>query len=522
LEVSDGRQIVKPQRLLGGWRVAAAAVVVAAAAGLFLAADLGLVGERQLVVAFDDVPATLDPHLHNETVVWSVLSNFYDGLVVMTPDMRLEAALAVSRRQEAPTVWRVTLREDVEFSNGDRFSAADVVASFRRASSHARSAIRHQLLGITDIAADGDRAVVITTRRPAPDLLNRLAFLPIIPVRDAGKAEVRVPVGTGPYRFVAKEDDAITARAWRSWRAMPSVKRVRMEFRERADEVTLTRLLGGAIDVVAGIRDEDLPRVESRRGFRLEPQPRLAVQLLAVASGAAQGTAGRALADPRVRHALLLALNRPAWIDTVFRGNATVASQLVHPVVFGYDPTLQALPFDPGEARRLLAEAGFASGFDVQLGVGSGLPPALLAAFGEDLARIGVRVTPYEATFGELVRLARTGEVPLFYYAHSCSTGDASDFLNSSLHTRDEALGLGADNFTGYSDPEVDRLLAEAEEEMSPARRLELLQQAQRRALAALPVLPLTVRWGYLGVSDRVDVVTRHDRRLWAASFTWR
>ena len=496
------------------------AVTLAAAASL--PGCGGALGRRPLAVAFDGIPATLDPHLHNETQSWSVLCNFYDPLIALTPDMRLEPALAVSWEQESPTRWRLVLRDGVTFSNGEAFGAADVVASFHRAAKHPRSGIRHHLVGIEDVAADGEGAVTILTGKPAPDLLNRLTFLFIVPRAAAGDAEIHEPVGTGPYRLDAREEDGtLLARAWRSWRGMADVTRVRMEFFEGVREAALTRFLTGVVDVIVSVEDDDLARVEAQPGLRLEPQPRLAVQMLAVASRAATGTAGRALADARVRRAVLLALNRPGWVGRLFRGNATVAAQFVHPVVFGFDPGLRPLPYDPEVARRLMAAAGFESGFEVTLGHGAGLP-SVVAAIREELARINVVVRPREAAFSDLVRLARTGEVPLFYYAWSCSTGDASDFLNSSLHTRDETLGLGAENFMGFSDPVIDGLLAEAESEMSPERRLELLQRAQRGALEVLPVLPLTVRWGYVGVSDRVDVVTRHDRRLWIAAFRWR
>ena len=497
-------------------------MAVTLAAATLLPGCGGALGRRPLAVAFDGIPATLDPHLHNETAVWSVLCNFYDPLIAMTPDMRLEPALAVSWTQESPTRWRLELRDGVTFSNGAPFSADDVVATFQRAAKHPRSGIRHHLVGIENVIADGERAVTIVTGTPAPDLLNRLTFMFIVPRAAAGDAEIRDPVGTGPYRLDTREaDGTLVARAWPSWRGTANVSRVRMEFFEAAGQAALTRFLTGVVDVLASVEDEDLARVEGQPGLRLEPQPRLAVQMLAVASRAATGAAGRALADVRVRRAVLLALNRPGWVGRLFRGNATVAAQYVHPVVFGFDPGLRPLPYDPDEARRLMAEAGFASGFEVTLGHGPGLPP-IIESIRQELARINVVVRPREAAFSELVRLARTGEVPLFYYAWSCSTGDASDFLNSSLHTRDEALGLGAENFAGLSDPVIDGLLAEAESEMSPARRLELLQRAQRNALDVLPVLPLTVRWGYVGVSDRVDVVTRHDRRLWIAAFRWR
>jgi hypothetical protein len=57
---------------------------------------------------------------------------------------------------------------------------------------------------------------------------------------------------------------------------------------------------------------------------------------------------------------------------------------------------------------------------------------------------------------------------------------------------------------------------------MDPARRLELLQEAQRRLLAALPILPLTVRFGHVGVSSRVDVATRYDQWLLVETFRWK
>jgi peptide/nickel transport system substrate-binding protein len=482
-----------------------------------------IVGRGPLVIAYDDLPMTLDPHLHNESIVWNVLCNFYDGLVTMTPEMRVAPGLAVAWRQTSPTTWRLTLREGVRFSNGDPFTAADVIASFERARNHPRSAARYHFIGVSGMRPHGDLGLEIETAAPAPDLINRLAFLFVVPRRDAGDAEIARPVGTGPYRFVDRAaDGSIRAEAWASWRGVAEVRRVRLLFFQGPKGATLQRLFGGAVDVMTGVDDNQLGEFEGRAGVRLVPQPRLAVQLIAIASHAAQGVAGRALADLRVRRALLLGLNRPAWVNRVYRGNATVASQYVHPVVLGYDPSLQPEPFDPITAKRLLAEAGYADGFEAQLGFGQGLPAPFVEAVRDDLARIGLRIIPRQATFGELVRLARSGELPLFFYAWACTTGDASDFLNSSLHSRDEREGLGNDNYSGFSSPEVDALLTQAEAEMVPQRRLELLRRAQRTALASLPVLPLTIRWGYVGVSDRVDIVTRHDQRLWLAAFHWR
>lgn len=132
-----------------------------------------------------------------------------------------------------------------------------------------------------------------------------------------------------------------------------------------------------------------------------------------------------------------------------FLANGAVASQFVHPVVFGYDPNVSALPYDLPLARRLLAAAGFAKGFSVDLAHGS-IPPAYVAELADDLGRLGVRARAIQYSLNEL------------------------------------------------------------------------LQRAQRKVLDALPILPLTVRSEFVGLSARVDVPVRYDGWLCVAGFRWR
>jgi ABC-type transport system substrate-binding protein len=81
---------------------------------------------------------------------------------------------------------------------------------------------------------------------------------------------------------------------------------------------------------------------------------------------------------------------------------------------------------------------------------------------------------------------------------------------------------FGSENFTGYADASTDALLEAASREMDPHRRLLLLQEAQRRVLEALPVLPLTVSWTQTGIRDGLLFTPRHDQGLDVASFRWR
>jgi len=472
------------------------------------------------VIAVDGVPLTVDPHLHNDALTWSVLASFYEGLVGFDADMRLVPALASRWEQPGPRLWRFALRSGATFSDGSPVRSADVVASFERARANPGSRVRHHLLGIVGVRADGDGAVLVETDGPQPTLLNRLAFLMIVPAAAGAETEMREPVGSGPYSVESHVPGrSLTARAAPGPRAPPEVRRVRWVFSWDREEL-LRRFFAGEVDVLRQFPEHELAELRAHPGLRAELQPRLQVQLLAVCPEAASGETARALADERVRLALLLATDRARYAREVFRGNAVVASQYVQPVVFGYDPAAQPQPHDPRRARALLAAAGFPDGFATALEFTSA-QRELVAPIAADLRRVGVRVEEREMAWAELLQRARTRKAELAMFGWACSTGDASDFLNACAHSRVPDHGLGVENYTGYADAATDALIDAAEGEMDPERRLRLLQAAQARLLADLAILPLTVRFGHVGVSARVTLRVRHDQWLLPAAFRW-
>lgn len=457
-------------------------------------------------MVFGESPVRLDPHLGNRTVAWSVLSSFYDPLVAFSPRLELGPALAERWVRVDATHWRFTLRQGVRFHDGSALTAQDVVASLERARSHPRSALAYHLVGVSSVRAEGLRAVVVETSAPVPDLLARLTFVLIMPARLAERDAVNEPVGTGPYRFAGvTADGAVLAAAWNGWHGRPEIEAVRFEFAE-SDEGAVRRLVTGRADVCHLLPDDWVSEVAAARGLRAIEQPRLAVQLLDIHPELATGDLGRALADPRVRRALLLALDRATWVRKVFHGNGLIATQFVHPAVFGFEPELAAVPYDPGEAHRLLAEVGLPDGFDATLGYRPSSAD-LAEAIAADLWAVGVRIK---------LQPGRQ-DTPLSCFSWACSTGDASDFLNS-MTWRPE----GAPSAAARADAETVALLRAADGESDRERRLALLQRAQRRMLDDLPLLPLTIRLGYKGVSDRVEVVTRYDEREVVGTFRWR
>ncbi len=463
---------------------------------------------------------TLDPHAHDEVMAWSLLCNFYDALVRFSPTAELEPALATSWEPVDARTVLFHLRRGVRFHDGTPFGAEDVAASFRRAVAHPSGRIRHYLVGIEEVRAEGEDAVLVRSAAASPTLVQRLSFLFIVPRSQEKVPEIQKPVGTGPYRFAGRDRrGGVTGVRAATWHRRPAIRLVRFVGIDDDNERT-RRFTSGQVDVAVALPDRLAGEVGRTPGKRLVVQPVMAVRLLAIMPAAAEGAARAALSEARVRRAMLAAIDRQRLADEVYGGHATVATQYVHPVVFGYDPTLRPVPYDPAEARRLLGEAGFAQGFEVALGHGY-IPEEVVALLVENLRAVGIRVRPFGMPFSALQAHAAAGGVPLMIYSRSCMSGDASDFLNSTIHTPDPAHGFGGENYHGFSDPVVDSLIESAESAQDRAQRLELLQHAQRRALEGLPVLPLVVQWEHVGVSDRLEVVIRHDGWLWCAAFRW-
>jgi peptide/nickel transport system substrate-binding protein len=494
------------------------------ALALLAAALAGCAAEpevRTLRIATYAPPSTFDPHHHAETASSAVLCNVYDGLVAMSPTMGIEPALALSWEQVDATRLRLVLRPGVRFHDGSPFTSADVAATWRRTLRDPRCRIRHYLNGIRDMRADGELAVVVETAGPVPDLLARLAFLFIVPAADTEIEEITRPVGTGAYRWESAGDDgSVELAAWRGWRGASSIRRVALT-PVADDHARLERLLKGRADVCLRLPDERVAEVRATAGLRVELQPRLTVQMLSICPEAAAGDARLALADPRVRRALLLASDRAALVRKLLRGNATVAAQYVHPAVFGFDPELAPEPYDPERARALLREAGFARGFAVEMGFSSGVAD-VASALAADLEAVGIAVAPVRLAFTELMERGRAHRLPLALHSWACVTGDAANFFDPLVRKRDTVRGLGLENYSAYGNADVDAILDRAARETDRDRRLAYLQAAQRRVLADLPILPLTFRWWFLGLSDRVEIVVRHDTWLRVADYTWR
>jgi peptide/nickel transport system substrate-binding protein len=390
-----------------------------------------------------------------------------------------------------------------------------VVATLDRARAEPGSAYKGQLTALESVTAEGPLRVRVVTRLPTPLLLNRLAALFMVPARSGDLAQQ--PLGTGPYRFVSREGDDIELAAFAGhWRSKPAIERVWLLVRQ--GPAVLAGLRDGSIDVARNLS----ARIASEPGrFSALERPGLTSLYLWLDSRpAARGEPRNPFADARVRQALALGLDRQALLAEL--GQPGVAmNQLAPAGVVGHIGGWPALPHDPAAARALLRQAGYPAGFDASVAESGAPPPDNVAqALRQALLPLGVRLTVQHTTWPLLVAGWESAELPLFVAGWRFETGEVTGFLRDCIATRNPAHGYSSFN-PGFSDPALDSLIAESPGFIGRREGLARQEALMRRAMDALPLLPLFTRHDRYGVAARVRFAPRLDGRLAVDEMAW-
>lgn len=503
-------------------RTVRAALVLAAA--LCLPAACRRPAPAAVVVAIPSGPSTWIPWMASEEYTGLVLLNVYEPLVDTSADLGLRPHLAESWETPDDLTWVFRLRAGVRLHDGRPLTAREVAASLSAARDDPASRRKPELAAVESIEARDDRTLVLRTHVPFSPLTNRLTELAIaVPAAVAGAP----PVGTGPYRIQDwnLQGDIVLSAFDGYWRGAPAVRS--LAFRVIPNlETRLLQLRDGAVQVVLDVPAERRAEVQAWPSANVVERQGLRVIMLGM--DAARETSpyvdgGRnPFRDVRVRRAVALAVDRRRLARETLGGLATPCDQVVASEVFGYHTSLPPLAHDPDQARRLLAEAGWAQGFGVALDFMPGKYRAIdevAAAVSRDLGQVGIRVRPQPADPGLFFdRLARQ-ETSFHLMGWMSSSGDAGITYEYLLHTPGPRYGVT--NGSGFSDPRVDQLLEQAAARTDARDRLPLLRQVAEAAREALPLVPLYRQTDLYGVAEGLALEPRLDRRVRGSDLRW-
>ena len=262
-------------------------------------------------------------------------------------------------------------------------------------------------------------------------------------------------------------------------------------------------LLSGDIDIANGLTFDQVLDLQKRYADRFDVSflPSLQTYWLYLQNE------NPMLADKRVRQAIMLGIDRDAIVDRVFDGKLPVASSFLPSIDPNYDADLKPWPYDPAQARTLLAQAGYTPSPDgvmtradgtrlsLDLLVTSGVRTSelLQQVIQSQLAQIGIeaaaRSEPGRVLYGQTLRKRLFKGMVMESYIGTPGVIPNSMF-NSNYIPR-EANAYGGDNFFGYSNPRVDALLTSALVELNQPKRQALLNQVQALVMDDLPGIPL-------------------------------
>jgi peptide/nickel transport system substrate-binding protein len=435
--------------------------------------------DGQLTIAFDASIASsfLDPaETGGIATPFVFLYALHDALIKPLPGNNMAPSLAESWAESPDGLsYEFKLREGLKFHNGDPFTAEDVKFSFHRYRGISAKLL-HERVKTVDVV-DPQR-VRFVLNGPWPDFLMFYAtpatgaawIVPKKYIEKVGEDGFRRdPVGLGPYRFVRMSPglELVLEANEQYWRKKPSIKRV--VIKGVPDRTTrLAMLKTGEADIgylMVGVE-----------AATVKADPKL--RLLHVISAATwwvefleQWKPKSPWHDRRVRLAANLAIDKAGINDAERLGFSRLTGSLI-PSVMEFALRIEPYPYDPAQAKRLLAEAGYPNGFDA--GDVNPLPPftTMGEALSNALAAVGIRTrvrTMERATFMESWRAKKVHGLII---TASAALGNAA--------SRIEAFVVSSSPYAFGGYPDIDDLFRTQAQERDRKKREAMLHQIQR------------------------------------------
>lgn len=473
----------------------------------------------KLVVAVDSPPRTLNPHGSDADANLSFMTNFFDGLLQRVGEKGvLKPALAVKFEHPDLKSWKFYLRKGVTFHNGNPFTAEDVKFTFERLSDPQVSEFINTGKSIAEVKVIDDYTVLIKTKKPIPWFANNMHQIFIMDKestesRESGEVGLN-PIGTGAYKLKEwVKGSYLRLEANQDyWGGAPAIEKI--EVRPIKEPSTrFAALVSGQADIVSGVPVELFSKIVNNPKLKIVNRPARRSIFLALGN-----SPDSPVNDFRVRKAMYMAINEEEIIEKIMRGHAAPAAQIPDPPTIGYNGDIQRLAYDPDQARQLLAEAGYADGFEITLSGPNDRyvqDEKIAEAVAKYLAKVGIDVKldvkPKSVFFPEVFE----GALEFYLIGWFDGTFDMGRTYFKLIHSRDKETGFGSLNGANFSDPTIDVLLESTADIVERADRRQVLQDLNKMAMTdKIAVIPLHYQEDLYAIQKgkNIDFTPRPDR----------
>lgn len=452
---------------------------------------------------------TLNPWAPGAVIESNLINTIlFEQLTRYSPeDLTPSPMLATSwHAEDDGLAWVFELREGVVWSDGDPFDAADVEFTFNDVVLNpdlgAQSA--SQFSSIDRVEVIDEHTVRFVLKEPFSALPYYLAsFAGILPVHVLGEAEnplqvaefnKGIPVTTGPYKVAEFVPGSYVRLVPNElyWAGQP--KLAGMVFRIIPDLNTqVAEAMAGQLDIVTRLSPQNVQGIESTGALEVLRQSQNLFFFVA------PNFDDERLADPRVRQAMVMAIDREAMIQAILSGYGEVASGPVAPMLGAlFNGDVQKYPFDPEAAAALLDEAGWTLGpdgvrqkdgerlsFYMPTGQFGDLVPAtlLVQQYWQDVGiEVDVQVMEWNAYIQDVV-LGRNYDLTLAWWSMPPTADVAPYFACSAAHT--------GNNIPNYCNEDLDAIMDEGRAALTLEQQIDAYARMQELLAEELPYLYL-------------------------------
>lgn len=385
--------------------------------------------------------------------------------------------------READNAWRLTLRQDLTFSNGDKMTVDDVEFTANMLLTASPPLPQRGLLPkLSKVQKINDSTIDFFTNGRDATMLYGLPYFYVLPKKyyeSVGKNEFAIkPIGTGPYEL-AEFKSADTARYKLRTTAHPFRKPIPTEIIWRAIPDPAALISGirvGELDIAwTGPSPDQADQAKSQGNQVITFD--LASRLIAIDQAAIQKF-NSPMVDKRVRLALNYAIDRDTLVKTLYKGTGQPLNQIAIPGTPSFNKDIPEFKYDVAKAKSLLAEAGYPNGFKVTNPLdyqGAGVDQQVLLAVQDYWKAIGVEVNLQVNELGVWVDkfYARNGQV-----RNELISSSGGDPVGALVFFRQFVTCNNPPERVIFCVPEFDRVLDQAYAEPDAAKREKLLQEA--------------------------------------------
>ncbi len=461
---------------------------------------------KTMKMALDADPESMDPHVQLSGGMLQYTHLVFDPLIRWTKDMKFEPRLATKWERIDDLTVRFHLRKDVKFHSGNPFTAADVVWTMDRLKKS--EDFKGLFTSFATPKIIDDHTIDIITTEPYPLVENMATY--IFPMDskfytgtdDKGQPKDAIikteysfanqnESGTGPFKVTHREHGVkmVYTRFADYWDK---------ESKGNVSEIILTpikenatrtaALLSGDVDFIAPVPPQDFERLETNKDVNL-----VSMAGSRIITFQLNQKKKPEFANPKVRQAIVAAIDNAGIVAKIMKGTATVAQQQGPEGFDGYVDGLKPR-FDRAKAKQLMKEAGFEKGFEATMIAPNNRyvnDEKIAEAVVSMLSKIGIKVSlktmPKAQYWDEFD--AQVADIQMVGW-HS-DTEDSANYSEYLLMCPNKETGKGQYNSGNYCNAKLDELVNKANVENDRAKRKALLQEVEKIAYEDAAYVPL-------------------------------